>query len=434
MHISVKPYYTTLPVFTLLACILCLGCWQCKPSVKEEPVITSQINTSHLDTLYSEIKVGADTVGYIHIYSEYPDYHMVGDDDEGFACVDDASRACIFYLRQYKASGDAEQLRKGRMLLRFLLAMQAPNGYYYNFIWPDGRIHTDGSTSKPEPNFWSWRVLWAFGEAYYILDKADPLKEQINQQREKLVTNILNEPSFKSTATDTTAGWTFPTWLPKVCGTDQASIILIGLSWMVQQSNPDGAVQLKDVHQLMHHFAEGITMMQFRSPGDKYDGAFLSWENLWHAYANIQAYALLTAGQTLKDTSIINRALYEVKTFYPSILSNGGLNHFFVRVEDGKAESYDAETFSQIAYGVRPMVWASLKAYLMTGDTQYLTQARELAKWFSGSNPAKTPMYDPATGRGYDGISNAESINKNAGAESTIEALLALQALEAFDK
>jgi len=101
-------------------------------------------------------------------------------------------------------------------------------------------------------------------------------------------------------------------------------------------------------------------------------------------------------------------------------------------VVDGKSESYDAETFSQIAYGVRPMVWATLKAYLISGDAQYLVQAKELASWFSGNNPAKIPMYDPATGRGYDGISSAESINKNAGAESTIEALLALQALESY--
>ena len=147
-----------------------------------------------------------------------------------------------------------------------------------------------------------------------------------------------------------------------------------------------------------------------------------------------RAYGLLTAGQTLKDTAIINKALYEIKTFYPSILANGGLNHFFVRVVDGKTESYDAEAFSQIAYGVRPMVWASMKAYVMTGDTQFLTQAQELAKWFAGNNPAKTPMYDPATGRGDDGISSADQINKNAGEESTIEALLALQALEAYDK
>jgi len=35
-------------------------------------------------------------------------------------------------------------------------------------------------------------------------------------------------------------------------------------------------------------------------------------------------------------------------------------------------------------------------------------------------------MYDPKTGRGYDGIDNKKKINKNSGAESTIEALMTL--------
>ena len=37
----------------------------------------------------------------IHIYSNYPDYAYVGDDDEGIACIDDAARAAIFYLEYY---------------------------------------------------------------------------------------------------------------------------------------------------------------------------------------------------------------------------------------------------------------------------------------------------------------------------------------------
>ena len=41
-------------------------------------------------------------------------------------------------------------------------------------------------------------------------------------------------------------------------------------------------------------------------------------------------------------------------------------------------------------------------------------------------------MYDPQTGRGYDGINDTASINRNAGAESTIEALLTLQAIEKY--
>jgi hypothetical protein len=39
-------------------------------------------------------------------------------------------------------------------------------------------------------------------------------------------------------------------------------------------------------------------------------------------------------------------------------------------------------------------------------------------------------MYDPQTGRCFDGINDKENINKNSGAESTIEALLTLIEVE----
>jgi hypothetical protein len=416
----------------VLALIACVSLCQCKPQEGKKPASHSQINTTHLDALYAEKVVGADTIGFIHLYSEYPDYHLVGDADEGIACVDDASRAAIFYLRQYKMTANPEHLRKGRNLISFLLSMQAPNGYYYNFIWPDGRIHTDGPTSKPEPNFWSWRTLWAFGEAIAVLEPMDPLVNEMQQQRERLKRNLLIEPSFRSTGTDTSMGWTFPTWLPKICGTDQAAIVLIGLSLMIQQSSPDQAMDKDSVISFMEHFAEGIYIMQNEQPGTMQDGAILSWENMWHAYANIQSYALLVSGEVLEDPHQTSHALYEIDHFYPAVLAAGGLNHFSVRVTDKKVNVYDQASFPQIAYGRRPMVWAALKAYDVTGEKKYLTMARELASWFSGNNPAKAVMYDPATGRGFDGISSPDQINKNAGAESTIEALLTVQALENF--
>jgi len=41
-------------------------------------------------------------------------------------------------------------------------------------------------------------------------------------------------------------------------------------------------------------------------------------------------------------------------------------------------------------------------------------------------------MYDSATGRCFDGIRGASEINRNSGAESTIEALMALVELDAY--
>lgn len=403
---------------------------QCAPKKEQEQTRESLINTTHLDGLYEEKKVGDDTVGIIHIYSEYPDYKWKGDDDEGDACVDDASRAAIFYLRHHRQSPNEEHLRKGRMLMKFLLAMQAPNGYYYNFIWPDGRIHTDGRTSMAEPNFWTWRTLWAFGEAVDILDPNDPLVGEIKTQRSRLVKNILSYQPFRGNETDTAMGWTFPTWLPKISGTDQACIILNGLSLMHHQLTDQDSVSKDSIVSFIEHFADGVTMMQVEQPDSMHDGAFLSWENLWHEYANIQSYALLVTGEEINDPHLTSHAMYEIDHFYPAVLKAGGLHHFSVRVDDGKVSHYDAPQFSQIAYGKRPMIWAALKAYEITGDQKYYDLASELVKWFSGKNPANTVMYDPATGRGFDGISSPDQINKNAGAESTIEALLSIQAFE----
>ncbi|NOY79333.1 MAG: hypothetical protein GXO76_15885, partial [Calditrichaeota bacterium] len=50
--------------------------------------------------------------------------------------------------------------------------------------------------------------------------------------------------------------------------------------------------------------------------------------------------------------------------------------------------------------------------------------------WLLGNNPAGAVMYDSKTGRCFDGIVAKETINRNSGAESTIEALLTLQALQ----
>ena len=50
--------------------------------------------------------------------------------------------------------------------------------------------------------------------------------------------------------------------------------------------------------------ADGIVLMQQGDATHIPYGAFLSWENTWHAYGNDQAYALLKAGMFLNDPNI----------------------------------------------------------------------------------------------------------------------------------
>ena len=58
--------------------------------------------------------------------------------------------------------------------------------------------------------------------------------------------------------------------------------------------------------------------------------------------------------------------------------------------------------------------------------------AGHLAAWFLGANDANKIMYSVTTGRCFDGMQSAASVNINSGAESTIEALLTMENVENY--
>jgi hypothetical protein len=57
--------------------------------------------------------------------------------------------------------------------------------------------------------------------------------------------------------------------------------------------------------------------------------------------------------------------------------------------------------------------------------------AGHISAWFFGANDAGQNMYSKETGRCFDGLSSPTGVNVNSGAESTIEALLSLERIEA---
>jgi len=62
----------------------------------------------------------------------------------------------------------------------------------------------------------------------------------------------------------------------------------------------------------------------------------------------------------------------------------------------------------------------------MSDDKTYFRLAEKVFRWFKGENAVGKPMYDPLTGRCFDGIDENVKINRNAGAESTVECLAAI--------
>jgi hypothetical protein len=384
----------------------------------------SLLNLSHLQHLSEEWISETDSITFVHIYAEYPSYDWVGDSDEGMACVDDASRAAIFYLRNYQITNNRSSLKSAKKLLNFILYMQAPNGLFYNFIYSDKSINNVHKNSIPKADWWSWRAIWALSEGYstfkdHNLKFAAVLLSSIEQTFPAIDSTLESYPE-----TSTEHGLELPTWLPYKTAADQAAVLILALVHYYRfNNNPK-------VKEYIEKLADGIILMQLGNSLQFPSGCFLSWKNLWHAYGNCQSYALIMAGEHLNNYDYIKHALLEIKHFYPNLIERQFLAAFSVSLSDSIYIIKSERQFSQIAYDMRPMIWASLKAYEITGEVIYAEQAAKISSWFFGNNIAGIALYDKDTGRCYDGMNDRKTINKNSGAESTIEALLAIQALE----
>ncbi|WP_020537095.1 hypothetical protein [Lewinella cohaerens] len=413
----------------LLLLISC--CFTCAPSpsetveqaTKSAESKQSLINTSHLDHLFTTIKVKGKDVGAIWIYSEAPDYHLVTDEDEGFTCVDDVVRSLVFYCRYYAQAPSAKVLERIEALTEFVLQLRAENGYFYNFVFPDGTINTTHQNSVSTPNWWSWRAFWALTE----LQVVDAVELKDLQDRSLTVINemipLISTLCPQLEEMYSLEGLSLPSCLSEM-GTDQVAVILHGLNNHYRQSPSE------ELGQLIRKMGNLMLSAQAGDEEQAPHGAFLSWQNHWHAWGNTQAYALLTAGELLEEASFVEAGLLEVRVFQPYFLAQDGLHAFEVQQKDARLEMSNIQQFPQIAYNIRPMVYAALKAYELTGEEVYALQAAELAAWLLGDNPTEMNIYDAASGRTFDGINSADQVNQNSGAESTIEALLTLLAVE----
>ena len=381
-------------------------------------------NPAHLDSLYEQLTLEDGTnIGAIHIYSEYPNYEWVKDPIEGVACVDDVTRAGVFYFNYYKSTGTDESLEKVKELAEFTLHLQAENGYFNNFIYPDGTVNTTYKTSVAEANWWTWRAVWFLSHIYEDMKTIDSdLAAKIKGALDISVGVIKTDLKLKGEI-ELQEGIEVASWLPND-GADQSSVLLLGLTNYYKITGD------KEVAEIIERLGEGIMAMQIKDKTAETYGAFLSWKNIWHAYGNSQAYAVLVAGQAIGNRDMMLAGFEEVDNFHKYLIDSGFINWFSLKKENGTYEFMENDKFAQIAYGMRPLIYANLKAYEISRDEMYIDQAVEISKWFFGNNPANVNMYDAETGRIFDGIDGVDKYNKNSGAESTIEGLLSILAIE----
>ncbi len=404
----------------LLPLLLLLTCCSTSEPASEGDLL----NTAHLEHLYQEVSIGDTLMGVVWIYCEAPDYRLVGDEDEGFTCVDDLARALVFYCRQYRSSPSEAVLEKARRLAEFLLYMQADNGYFYNFLMPGNIINREHPNSRAVPNWWSWRAFWALSELNLLeAEGLAGLQGRSRRAMDALLPGIRQLCSGQEGMVEV-EGVSIPQCLTQT-GADQVGVLMAGLANYYQLR------QEETVRETMLNLGNLLLAVQFGGPEAFPFGAFMSWKNTWHAWGNLQAYGLLHAGRVLEHEPFIQAGLREVQSFYPYCLEQEFVSGFEVIRPGDSLKMQNFRQFPQIAYNIRPMVYAAMEAYALTGEAGYARTAAQLAGWFWGANPAGRKMYDPETGRTFDGIGSPEEVNMNSGAESTIEALLSIQAVAA---
>ena len=385
------------------------------PPVVEQPLTDGMINLAHLQRLTEIVTWENEPMALVHIYSEAPDYGWVDAAGEGLTAVDDVARAALVYLMYYDDTGDPQALDLARACLNFVRHLQAEDGEYYNFVYDrTGTINLDGSTSYKSWGWWAARGQWALAAGYRVFRDVDPAYAAELQAAYLLGEGALRETVGPVGAYNDLHGVPVPAWLI-AGGSDVSALAVLGLA-EYYQVEPNS-----ETRQLLTNLATGVANFQVGGPGEDPFAAQPSATSstaLWHAWGSHQVHALAWAGQLLGREDWIEAASLTAATFFDRLLATELINEM----------APTPNRRGQIAYGAQVITSGYWALYQATGDEQYARSAGLAASWLFGNNMAGVSMYDPESGRVFDGIDGPTPfrVNRNAGAESTIEGLYTL--------
>jgi hypothetical protein len=173
----------------------------------------------------------------------------------------------------------------------------------------------------------------------------------------------------------------------------------------------------------LDQFAEAIAAMGAGTSRTWPFRALLPWGesiSMWHAWGAQMPSALAAASSALRKPRLLEPAIGDAAGFTPLLMTAGGPDNGWLPAPIDR---------TQIAYGVDARLQGLLSVAEAANRPGLRQVAAFVAAWYFGANRAGEPMYDPTTGRTYDGISGDGVINRNSGAESTIHGLLSMLAL-----
>ena len=297
-------------------------------------------------------------------------------------CVDDVARALVVTCRDASAASVVRRLE--RCYLAFVVAAVEPDGSCHN------RMDTTGAwTDTASTGDWWGRALWGLGVAASTAATAGMRARALTAFR---VLAHRRSPDLRATA-----------------------FSALGAAELLRRWPGEPAA--------LDLLREAVTMLM--RPAH----AGWTWPEPRLTYANaVLAEALLLAGDAVDDDLATARGV-ELLAFLVDLQRRD--EHLSVTPAAGRGPGESGPGFDQQPIEVAALADACASAFRVTGTTAWLDGIALCWNWFLGDNDNGTPMLDPVTGAGYDGL-ELTGRNANQGAESTLAMLSTAQHARQF--
>jgi len=289
---------------------------------------------------------------------------------EGVACVDDAARAVVLYCRLWHQSRLEGHRASAYGFLRFLAYMQEPDGRFSNFIFDwTGLRNRSGSTSQPGGGPWQARATQALACAVATF----------------------GEPEWDARL-KCAASWLDP---PTPYLDVRAVGVLAALEhWHATGSSESASRAISWSAEIAAHSSSGRLLNA-------------SGVLPIHLWGHLQERALAATGAAFGRPEMVETARRSAELLLmPAVERSFPFEHVLPFDVSCTIVNLDAVADA-------------------TREARYAAAAMLGRNWFRGRNTAGQAVYDAERGLVFDGIDDGQ-VSQNSGAESNIEAALAL--------
>ncbi len=295
-------------------------------------------------------------------------------------CVDDVARGLIVLSREPARRRPEPWNAIAERYLAFLVHAQSVDGLFHNRLGFDRRWH-----DEPGLGDWWGRALWALGTAV--------ARSPLPWVRER-------------------AGYAFDSGVRQRSPWPRslAFAALGAAEVLAVQPDHQGAIDL---------LGDAAKTIEWREPGSPWP-----WPEDRLGYANaVFPEVLIASGQLLLDAEAGYRGL-ELLEWLLATESLPG--HLSPTGSGGWRTGLPRPGYDQQPLEAAALADACARAFEASGDVRWIAGVERAVDWFLGENDQHTPLYDPDSGGGYDGL-HARGVSSNQGAESTLALISTLQ-------